>query len=189
MAKKKKDENEEAVETAETASVDAGAEEVAADASAEAETAETVAADSLEGDAEIAVEEPVAVAEEAVAAEEPAAKEAAPAEKPKRTKAAPKAKAAKTTSEAAEDDTKKRGKRAEKIGIVSSDKMMKTVTVRVDRIVKHPIYRKYVKKRKKFMAHDEMGSKIGDKVKIVETRPLSARKRWRVVEIIRRAES
>ena len=72
---------------------------------------------------------------------------------------------------------------------MSSDKMMKTVTVRVDRLVKHPIYRKYVKKRKKFMAHDEMGAKIGDKVKIVETRPLSARKRWRVVEIIHRAES
>ena len=66
--------------------------------------------------------------------------------------------------------------------------MTKTVTVRVDRLVKHPIYRKYVKKRKKFMAHDEMGAKIGDKVKIVETRPLSARKRWRVVEIIQKAE-
>lgn len=79
-------------------------------------------------------------------------------------------------------------KRAEKIGIVASDKMTKTVTVRVDRLVKHPVYRKYVKKRKKFMAHDEMGAKIGDKVKIVETRPLSARKRWRVVEIIQKAE-
>lgn len=79
-------------------------------------------------------------------------------------------------------------KRAEKIGIVSSDKMMKTVTVRVDRLVKHPVYRKYVKKRKKFMAHDETGAKIGDKVRIVETRPLSARKRWRVVEIIQKAE-
>jgi small subunit ribosomal protein S17 len=79
-------------------------------------------------------------------------------------------------------------KRAEKVGIVASDKMTKTVTVRVDRLVKHPIYRKYVKKRKKFMAHDEMGAKVGDKVKIVETRPLSARKRWRVVEIIQKAE-
>jgi small subunit ribosomal protein S17 len=79
-------------------------------------------------------------------------------------------------------------KRAEKVGIVASDKMTKTVTVRVDRLVKHPVYRKYVKKRKKFMAHDEMGAKIGDKVKIVETRPLSARKRWRVVEIIQKAE-
>ena len=82
----------------------------------------------------------------------------------------------------------KQHKRAEKVGIVASDKMTKTVTVRVDRLVKHPIYRKYVKKRKKFMAHDDLGAKIGDKVKIVETRPLSARKRWRVVEIIQKAE-
>ena len=88
------------------------------------------------------------------------------------------------------DTTKKElhSKRAEKIGTVSSDKMTKTVVVRVDRVVKHPMYRKYVKRRKKFMAHDEMGSAIGDKVRIVETRPLSARKRWRVVEIIQKAE-
>lgn len=83
---------------------------------------------------------------------------------------------------------KKIHKRAERVGIVASDKMTKTVTVRVDRLVKHPVYRKYIKKRKKFMAHDEMGAKIGDKVRIVETRPLSARKRWRVVEIIQKAE-
>lgn len=81
-----------------------------------------------------------------------------------------------------------RGKRAEKIGVVASDKMTKTVVVRVDRLVKHPIYRKYIRKRNKFMAHDEMGAKMGDKVRIVETRPLSARKRWRVVEIIQKAE-
>lgn len=81
----------------------------------------------------------------------------------------------------------KKGKRAERIGVVSSDKMTKTVVVNVDRLVKHPIYRKYVRKRKKFMAHDEMGAKIGDKVRIMETRPLSARKRWRVVEIIQKA--
>ena len=85
-------------------------------------------------------------------------------------------------------DTVQKGKRAEKIGVVASDKMTKTVTVRVDRLVKHPVYRKYIRKRKKFMAHDEMGSKIGDKVRIVETRPLSARKRWRVIEIIQKAE-
>lgn len=81
-----------------------------------------------------------------------------------------------------------KGKRAEKVGVVASDKMTKTVVVRVDRLVKHPIYRKYVRKRKKFMAHDELGAKIGDKVRIIETRPLSARKRWRVVEIIQKAE-
>lgn len=79
-------------------------------------------------------------------------------------------------------------KRAERIGVVASDKMTKTVTVRVDRRVKHPVYRKYVKSRKKFMAHDETGATVGDKVRIVETRPLSARKRWRVVEIIQKAE-
>lgn len=81
----------------------------------------------------------------------------------------------------------KKGKRAERIGVVSSDRMTKTVVVNVDRLVKHPIYRKYVRKRKKFMAHDEIGAKIGDKVRIMETRPLSARKRWRVVEIIQKA--
>lgn len=81
-----------------------------------------------------------------------------------------------------------RGNRAERVGVVASDKMTKTVTVRVDRLVKHPMYRKYVKRRKKFMAHDELGATIGDKVRIVETRPLSARKRWRVVEIIQKAE-
>ena len=87
-------------------------------------------------------------------------------------------------------ETKKvsRGNRAEKIGVIWSDKMEKTVVVRVDRVVKHPMYRKYVKRKKKFMAHDELGATIGDKVRIVETRPLSARKRWRVVEIIQKAE-
>ncbi|MFM9904967.1 MAG: 30S ribosomal protein S17 [Pyrinomonadaceae bacterium] len=108
-------------------------------------------------------------------------------EKPKKVAKEPKAKADKV-ADAGPDEIKKIHKRAEKIGIVASDKMMKTVTVRVDRLVKHPIYRKYVRKRKKFMAHDDMGAKIGDKVKIVETRPLSARKRWRVVEIIQKAE-
>ncbi len=85
-------------------------------------------------------------------------------------------------------EAQKHSKRAEKIGMVASDKMTKTVVVRVDRVVKHPMYRKYIKRRKKFMAHDELGSAIGDKVRIVETRPLSARKRWRVVEIIQKAE-
>jgi len=79
------------------------------------------------------------------------------------------------------------GKRSERIGMVTSDKMTKTVVVRVDRLVKHPKYRKYVRKRKQFMAHDELGATIGDKVRIVETRPLSARKRWRVVEIVQKA--
>ena len=80
-----------------------------------------------------------------------------------------------------------RGNRAQRVGVVSSDKMMKTVAVRVDRLIKHPKYRRYVRRTSKFMCHDEMGATIGDKVRIVETRPLSARKRWRVVEIIQKA--
>src|SRR5262245_58549621 len=77
-----------------------------------------------------------------------------------------------------------RGRRAEKVGIVTSDKMMKTVVVRVDRLVKHPVYKRYIRKRSKFMAHNEIeGVSTGDQVRIVETRPLSARKRWRVVEV------
>jgi len=82
----------------------------------------------------------------------------------------------------------KRGRRAEKVGIVASDKMTNTVVVRVDRLIKHPKYRRYVRRTSKFMAHDEKGATIGDKVRIVETRPLSARKRWRVVEIVQKAE-
>jgi small subunit ribosomal protein S17 len=110
-------------------------------------------------------------------------------EKPKRTRKTAASRSANAGSAAgATVDGKKMGKRAEKVGIVASDKMIKTVTVRVDRLVRHPVYRKYVKRRKKFMAHDELGAKIGDKVKIVETRPMSARKRWRVVEIIQKAE-
>jgi small subunit ribosomal protein S17 len=136
--------------------------------------------DETENTVEAAAEtEPVEV--KAEAAEETPKK--APA---KRAKAAEKK--AETTGDEASGETAKKGKRAEKIGVVASDKMTKTVVVRVDRLVKHPIYRKYVRKRKKFMAHDEMGSKIGDKVRIVETRPMSARKRWRVVEIIQKAE-
>ena len=90
-------------------------------------------------------------------------------------------------STATEEPKSHHSKRAEKIGIVQSDKMTKTVTVRVDRVVKHPVYRKYIKRRKKFMAHDELGATVGDKVRIMETRPLSARKRWRVVEIVQKA--
>ncbi|HEX8422855.1 MAG TPA: 30S ribosomal protein S17 [Pyrinomonadaceae bacterium] len=72
--------------------------------------------------------------------------------------------------------------------MVASDKMTNTIVVRVDRLIKHPKYRRYVRRTSKFMAHDETGAAIGDKVRIVETRPLSARKRWRVVEIVQKAE-
>lgn len=130
---------------------------------------------------ESAVETPVTGS-----AEETAAVEAAPVaeETPKKIKQAQ----SETGVPADGESAGKKGKRAKRIGVVSSDKMTKTVVVNVDRLVKHPIYRKYVRKRKKFMAHDEIGAKIGDKVRIMETRPMSARKRWRVVEIIQKAE-
>ena len=80
-----------------------------------------------------------------------------------------------------------RENRSEKVGTVASDKMQKTVVVRVDRLVRHRKYRRYVRRTSKFMAHDELGATVGDKVRIVETRPLSARKRWRVVEIVQKA--
>ena len=85
-------------------------------------------------------------------------------------------------------EAKRTSRRAEKIGVVASDKMQKTCVVRVDRLIKHPKYRRYVRRTSKFMAHNEQGATVGDKVRIVETRPLSAHKRWRVVEIIQKAE-
>ena len=89
---------------------------------------------------------------------------------------------------AAGTEAGKRGRRSEKIGVVASDKMEKTCVVRVDRLIKHPKYRRYVRRTSKFMAHNEKGATVGDKVRIVETRPISAHKRWRVVEIIQKAE-
>ena len=82
-----------------------------------------------------------------------------------------------------------RKNRKEKVGIVSSNKMAKSIVVSVERKVKHPKYGKFVKRTSTFMAHDETNdSKIGDTVRIVETRPLSKNKRWRLVEIIERAK-
>jgi small subunit ribosomal protein S17 len=72
-----------------------------------------------------------------------------------------------------------------KVGMVVGNKMKKTVTVLVERPVRHPLYKKIVKRRKKFLVHDEYEKcRVGDLVKIVETRPLSKRKRWRVKEIV-----
>jgi small subunit ribosomal protein S17 len=90
-------------------------------------------------------------------------------------------------NETKSDTTTRRAHRSQKVGTVASDKMQKTVIVRVDRLVKHSKYRRYVRRTSKFMAHDELGATVGDKVRIVETRPLSARKRWRVVEIVQKA--
>ena len=80
-------------------------------------------------------------------------------------------------------------KRKIRIGEVVSDRMEKTRVVAVDRLFKHPQYQKIVKKRKKFMVDDPRNeSHMGDKVRIVETRPLSKRKRWRLLEILEKAE-
>jgi small subunit ribosomal protein S17 len=82
-----------------------------------------------------------------------------------------------------------RNLRKQRTGVVTSNKMDKTITVSVERQVKHPIYGKFVKSSKKFLAHDEKGDcNIGDVVRIMETRPLSKRKRWRLVEILERAK-
>jgi small subunit ribosomal protein S17 len=81
------------------------------------------------------------------------------------------------------------GNRKVRVGIVTSSKMEKTATVLIERLVKHPLYHRVVKRSKKVVAHDENNEcQIGDKVRIIETRPLSKRKRWRVVEITERAE-
>ena len=80
----------------------------------------------------------------------------------------------------------KRGARKERVGVVVSDKMDKTIIVRIERVTKHPLYNKVIKKFIKFKAHDEKNeAKTGDKVRIVETRPLSKDKRWRLAEIVK----
>ncbi|MGB1204678.1 MAG: 30S ribosomal protein S17 [Chitinophagales bacterium] len=82
-----------------------------------------------------------------------------------------------------------RNLRKQKTGIVTSDKMDKTITVSVLRKVRHPLYGKFLKKTKKYAAHDEENKcGIGDTVTIMETRPLSKRKRWRLIEIIEKAK-
>ena len=74
-------------------------------------------------------------------------------------------------------------------GVVVSDKMQKTVVVQVERTFRHPLYKKVVKRYKKFKAHDELGAKIGDVVRIVESRPISKTKHWVVEAILKRAEA
>jgi small subunit ribosomal protein S17 len=82
-----------------------------------------------------------------------------------------------------------RALRKEKTGIVTSDKMEKSIVVSIERKEKHPIYGKFIKKTNKFMAHDEKNeAHIGDKVRIMETRPLSKNKNWRLVEVVEKAK-
>lgn len=82
-----------------------------------------------------------------------------------------------------------RNRRKERVGLVVSDRADKTITVSVETLVQHPKYKKRLKRSKKFMAHDEGNSaRVGDTVRIIETRPLSARKRWRLTNVLSRAE-
>lgn len=82
-----------------------------------------------------------------------------------------------------------RNLRKTRIGVVSSDSRDKTITVKVERKLKHPIYGKFVKQTKKFHAHDESNTAgVGDTVLLMETRPLSKQKRWRLVEVIEKAK-
>jgi small subunit ribosomal protein S17 len=83
--------------------------------------------------------------------------------------------------------TQPRGRRNAQVGVVVSAKMQKTVVVAVERLVQHRLYRKTIRRTSTFMAHDEQGARKGDTVRIVETRPLSRHKRWRVAEILSRA--
>jgi small subunit ribosomal protein S17 len=79
-----------------------------------------------------------------------------------------------------------RGRRQERVGVVVSAKMQKSVVVAVERLVRHGLYRKTLRLTSRFMAHDEKGAQRGDRVRIRETRPMSKRKRWEVVEILGR---
>jgi len=82
-----------------------------------------------------------------------------------------------------------RGRRKVRTGVVVADKMDKTVVVRIDRRTLHPVYKKTVQRSSKFAAHDEHNdARVGDLVRVMETRPLSKTKHWRVVEVIERAE-
>ena len=93
------------------------------------------------------------------------------------------------TPDTSSENSVKRGRRKTRIGKVVSNKMDKSIIVAIERKVKHPIYKKYFKKTTKFMAHDQNNvASIGDLVKIMETRPLSARKRWRLVEIVEKVK-
>ena len=85
-------------------------------------------------------------------------------------------------------ETRARRLRRTRTGVVQTDVRNKTIKVRIDRLVRHPKYGKYLKRAKKFLVHDEQGqAKVGDTVEIMQTRPLSKRKNWRLVRVVRRA--
>jgi small subunit ribosomal protein S17 len=181
-------------EEATTADAETPAEEVAAEAAEEA-VAEAPAAEA---------EEPAEAGDEPAAAEAPAATEAPPAQqsgpKPKRkrlprserrqrTKPKRVAPAERKPIVRLEKPEQDRGRRQERQGTVVSDAMEKTIVVRVDVVKAHPRYKKVVRRSVKFHVHDETSqAKVGDVVRIVETRPLSKTKRWRLAEVVEAAK-
>jgi small subunit ribosomal protein S17 len=166
--------------------------EVAADASPEAETATVV-----EADASAAVEAPAAEEAEAPAAAPTEVEDEGPSARAPRGARAKKAPAATRAKTKAERGTYVRtpaapaeqGPRKERRGVVTSDKGEKSITVRVDEMKRHRKYKKIMRRSIKLNAHDERNeAKIGDVVRIIETRPLSKTKRWRLVEIVEVAQ-
>jgi small subunit ribosomal protein S17 len=109
-------------------------------------------------------------------------------EKPKAAKVPKAAKTAKPAAVAKAEPTEPRGSRKLREGIVVSNKMAKTVVVNIERRVQHPLYGKIVQRSTKFKAHDEIGCDIGDRVEIMETRPMSREKRWRVTQILEKVK-
>jgi ribosomal protein uS17 len=175
------------------------AEAAAKEPAAEAEPEPVAEAAAEQTAAEVEPEEPAAEAE-APAAEEPAAP-AAPPEPKKKAKRLPRALRPQKTRPTRERATTRkpivrlekpeheRGRHQERRGVVVSDAMDKTIVVKVDTIKAHPKYKKVVRRSIKFHAHDEQNAaKIGDVVRIVETRPLSKTKRWRLAEVVEEAK-
>jgi small subunit ribosomal protein S17 len=88
-----------------------------------------------------------------------------------------------------EESTVERNRRKTRVGKVISDGMDKTAVVVIDRVVKHPVYKRYVRRRKKYAIHDQENTcRVGDTVRFMETRPLSKSKRWRLIEVVERAK-
>ena len=197
MADEEKTENETSEETPveePTAEVEAPVEEPVAETPAEEPVAETPVEEPV---AEAPAEEPVAEAEPAAPEPEAAAAPAPQSQPKQKHKRLPRAlrpkKGRRQRVPAAERKSisrepkpeHDRGRRQERRGVVVSDAMDKTIVVKVDTIRSHPRYKKVIRRSVKFHAHDEENSaKVGDVVRIVETRPLSATKNWRLVEIV-----
>jgi small subunit ribosomal protein S17 len=191
-------EEEPAAEAAEEVAAEASADEPAAEAEEAAQAPADEPAPDVEADAEPAVEEPSA--ETAPAEEAAAAAAAASGPKPKRKRLPRALRPQKTRPQRARSTERKpmvrlekpeheRGRRQERQGTVVSDAMEKTIVVEVAVVKAHPRYKKVVRRSVKFHAHDERSeAKVGDLVRIVETRPLSRTKRWRLVEILEAAK-